>query len=378
MTAPCLVRLEAAIAQETNADRQAELLAEKGCYLARVGESESVQAIRAKLRQTHGKGESLGVSIRLMLLEGLDSYFRVLGGQARDRISRAQLLSVAAQDHALSSLASGWLAHIDFNDGRISDAIRNVRFALEKVQEGQWDSMVRIGLVCGDLHMAYSDISIGRRWYAHAHHAAIVYGDQAAIGAWTYNSAAIRLFRLRVRAALGLDNSETDLRFAEAEIGNAVNFQSVAGVRSLDHLLVAAQSHVCMLRHDYVAAASMLNEILSGAQVPDTYAYRATLLADAVLANVEAGNVELAKSYHSAIEQSMIDSLDVDDRIIVIDALSRVGERSPEFLLDSCLLQNLEALRVEYERTCAAYGDLLAGLEDLPTSLDWARSRYKQ
>lgn len=378
MTAPCILRLDAAIENEQDADLKALLLAEKACYLARVGDTQAVSDIRSLLRSSYGKGENLAVSIRLMLLEGLDAYFGVLGGQARDRIARAQLLSVAAKHKELISLSSGWLAHIDFNDNRIADSIRNVRLAIDCLQEAQWDSLVRLALVCGDLHMAYADYPTGRRWYAHAHHAALAYGDQAAIGAWTYNSAAIRLFRLRVRKTLGLEVSEDEIRFAEAEIANAVNFQHVAGVRSLNHLLVAAQSHVHILKGDHLAASESLQELVSDSVLPEAYLYRLTLLTDAIVSNLQIGRVDIARDLSSRIDFARLEELDVDDRIICLGSLNQALELDPDFFGLVYSWRNLDPLRAEYKLTCAAYQDLMRDIEDLPDYLSWAKSKHRK
>ena len=368
MAAPCLLRLDSEIAAAGSSVAKARLLAEKGCYLARIGDFSEAERIRFELRSAFGAGEDLEVSVLIMLLEALQSYFSSLGVQSKDRVLRAQFLSRASNHQRLIALTSAWLAHIQFNEYLIPQSIESLRLSIDTVRSQDRDSLVRIGLVAGDLHMAYAAPEVARRWYAVGHAAAVDYGDQAAIGAWTYNSAAMKAFRLRLQAALSLPPCGLDPSLVDWECRSASNFQAVASVKALDHLLDAARANAHILSGRFLEASQVLSALLQGAAVPVYGEMRLSLSADLILAYAMLGDLGAAKTLISLFDFSQLERVNLDDRILIYDSLNRAYAVAPAVFGVAYASRPLEDLKSSYIRFVGSTERQLAALGD-PSSL---------
>ncbi|MBK9134919.1 MAG: hypothetical protein IPM15_11475 [Betaproteobacteria bacterium] len=95
-------------------------------------------------KREFGNGQNPRVSITIMCAEAQLIYFKDLGDQARDRMMRAQLLSVAGRDAALSALTSAWLAHICFNLHRHEEMVRSAKSALDRDWSGTLEAQVAL------------------------------------------------------------------------------------------------------------------------------------------------------------------------------------------------------------------------------------------
>ena len=317
MTAPCISRLDSLISQAKTDVERARLLAEKGCYLARIGEVLEAKSIRQMLREKFGDGRDLGVSVRIMVLEGVLSYYQNLGPEAGDRIMRAKVLSVASGDRELISLTAAWLSHIQYFNDKYDAAIDSARLAIDNICNEQWQTHIRVGLLFGDMHLLVENHEASKRWYELARNAAVRYGDQAAIGAITYNRASLRVFNLRVSLALGYPISDSDISFADAENRSSTNYQLVAGVTSLEHLLSSSRISVQVIRRQYVEARDALIEVLKGDNVPISYSYRRVLISDLVLCNAALGSSSAAADQLNILVSMGIHDLPIEDSLIL-------------------------------------------------------------
>ena len=90
MTSPLVFRLLAEIDAAVDLEARAQLSGELACYWARTGEFERAETVRRQLRQTHGDGHNIRVSILIMIAEALLLYYRELSSNARDRMARAR------------------------------------------------------------------------------------------------------------------------------------------------------------------------------------------------------------------------------------------------------------------------------------------------
>ncbi len=371
MAAPCLNRLDEAIASTRDELDRGYLLAEKGCYLARVGEHSAAAAIRDELRRGFGKDRDLKMSVLVMVLEGLMSYFQSLGEDARDRMARAQLLSRAADSRELTALTSAWLAHIEYNQGALLAALENVQLSIDSIENGQWLVLSRISSVLGDFFTANGDSVSARAWYSHARNAAVKYGDQAALGAIAYNQSAFRIFDLRLKRAVGMPVDPQSLELADAESRSASNYQLVAGVSALGHLLKSVSVSVAILRDQHQQALVLLSELFSENQIPASYSYRAVLLADAVLCCVKLGLPSKAKEYFTELAESELDQLPLDDQIIVFWDLNCAFSQAPELFSSIYSTRNISELAELLERQRAVHTSHLVRFKAIPAALNW-------
>lgn len=371
MTAPCIARLDKAIHDSGTEVERARLLAEKACYLVRIGEYAAAESIRQQLRAAWGDGRDLKTSVLIMLIEALQSFFEVLGGSAKDRLMRAQLLSKAANHKELIALTSAWLAHMHFHEEEFAGMADSICLAIEHIEPGQWAALARLSSVLGDAFLTLSNPTSARLWYSHARFAAVSYGDQAAVGAITYNQSAFRLFDVRLNAALGLPFDAAALELASAEAKSAANYQVVAGVTSLDHLLTCVEAGVHMVNRRHEAAWKLLTPLLSNEDLPLAYGFRFVLLSDAVACCSALGMHSEALSFLGKISEADFGIISVDDQIIIHANLNAVYEAAPQLFAEGHKVVNISALGERLFSERAAWKAPLAHLEEIPQSLKW-------
>jgi len=369
MTAPCISRLDSLISQAETDVARARLLAEKGCYLARIGAVLEAGSIRQLLREKFGDGRDLGVSVRLMVLEGVLSYYQNLGRDAGDRIVRAKVLSVASGDRELISLTAAWLSHIQYFDDKYDAAIESARLAIDNICPDQWQTHIRIGLLFGDMHLLVENHEASKRWYELARNAAIRYGDQAAIGAITYNRASLRVFNLRVSMALGYPISESDIAFADAENRSSINYQLVAGVTSLEHLLSSSRISVQVIRRQYAEARDSLTEILKGDTVPISYSYRRVLISDLVLCNAALANSSAAADQLNILVSMGINDLPVEDLLILQSTLGEAVSLDSSLNVEALSGCDLASVRARFLKHRTELATALASHSNIPEEM---------
>lgn len=321
MTSPLVARLEAELRVAADPIEIGVLSAQLACYEARIGEFSRAEIRRVELRKEFGDGHSARVSILIMCLEGLLLYFKDLDTGARDRLLRANLLSTACRLNSLIAFTSAWLAHIDFNQGRFSSMATAIAKCFEAIDADDGSATCRVSLVLGDSFSFVGQMPQSRAWYEHARVVAIRIGDQAAVGALTYNREALHVASARVqRLTFSLETSEVN--YIDAEVRSAINYQYVARLASLDHLLRAARIGVFVLQEKYRDAALEIAEVINSSAVPAGSAELALLHADNAHCLVRLGQSQLAASEALMATSIPSDGFDADDCAVIFGALS--------------------------------------------------------
>ena len=322
MASPLVNRLEMAFQATNDPIEKAVLSAHIACYQARVGEFDDAESRRSALRKDFGDGHSARVSILIMCLDGLLLYFKDLDRNARDRLLRANLISVACRERALMALTAAWLAHIDFNLGHYESMAQEIANCDLVIDADDGTAACRVALVLGDAFSYAQKQESARRWYEHARQIATRIGDQAAVGAITYNRAALHVSAARVGGLTAPCNVE-DIAFANAEVRTAVNYQALAGLSSLDHLLRSASIGVMMLEERFQDASIAIASLVVSSSAPSESAELALLHADHARCLARLGHTELA--HESALKAKAIkaEKFDADDRALVLDALGQ-------------------------------------------------------
>jgi hypothetical protein len=169
--------------------------------------------------------------------------------------------------------------------------------------------------------------------------------------------------------ALGVPIDDSEVDFADAEARSATNFQALANVRALDHLLGATKASICILRSDFSQAANILDGLVLNSDVPESYAFKATLMADAVLAHASLGNSSSAQRILTAIESPQLQNLDVDDKILVFDSLNRAFEIAPKIFPSSYQAQCTRQLKEDYLALVDKFAAELNSLRTIPESI---------
>lgn len=362
MTSPLVRRLVAHIDQCRDMEDRACHVAELACYWARVGEFDEAERLRTELRKDFGDCRSVRVSVLIMCIEALLMYFRELSPLARDRMAGARLLSTGARDARLIALTSAWMAHIDFNLNRYEAMASAIAACLSSMGADDGTADCRVSLVLGDAFLFVHAPSPSKAWYARAHAAAGKVGDQAAIGALTYNRAALHVAAARVRF-FGQPAAAQELTLILAEVQTAINYQVMARLRSLDHLLQTLKIGALILQERFEEALPKIREVLLLTDVPPNSAQRALLQADMALDLASTGQAALALQLIEGLRDTDIASFSADDRCIIWSSIHRAVEACGAVEQLPWYLSQIDAAAAQHDATVARLATLLRPFE---------------
>ncbi|MDP2005739.1 MAG: hypothetical protein Q8K45_08680 [Rubrivivax sp.] len=315
-----MTKLLADLHASNDAEAKGVLRAELGCYLARVGEFGESERIRQELRSEFGDARSFRVSILIMMMEALQLYYRNLSPSARDRMLRASLLSKGFRDKRLIARTSAWMAHIELNAARFDAMASELETCLSAMEPGDDITECRAALVFGDAFLIAGLSSQSQAWYERARQAATRLGDHAAVGAMTYNRAALRVARCRYER-LTAESTSVDVPLLRLDVESAINYQSVARLRSLEHLLTTAKVGLLFVQGDYVAAIPYIQELLASGEVAPASAQRSLLMADYAFALAKASKVDEAIIQLESASKTLVDSIPTDDLCLILSSL---------------------------------------------------------
>jgi len=320
LTAPYVKRLVAQIDSCADLVSRAMLTAELACYWARVGEFEEAERLRIELRGTFGDGRDVRVSVLIMCIEGLLLYFRELSPGALDRLARARLLSVASGHKSLIALTSAWLAHIHFNSNRYVEMSEAIGVCLSALEKSNLPAVCRVSMLLGDAYLYSGNAGLAQIWYDHARSAALELGDQAFVGALTYNRSALRVFVARVDS-IGVVQSDDHVRLLAGEVQSAINYQAVARLRSLDHLLATSRVGVLMLQRKFALAKPAIESLLSSGDVRPLTSQASTLKADLAQCFAESKALDPSMQLANEILSLDLNQYDPGDRVLIYAAV---------------------------------------------------------
>lgn len=255
-----LARLDHELAGCRDPLRRAELAAERGCYLARVGDIAAAQLVAAQLRREHGDGRASRIAVRIMLLEGLILFFDNMDPLATDRILRAHTVALAWRHDDLIRLTAAWLGHMQFVRGDFDAMLKAFEPCFDR-PGACLEASSRVCVLIGSAHQFAGQPQAARPWYERARREAITLGDDATIGALVYNRPAMSLVTLRLDALRGrLDADE--LQMAGIGVESAYAYCLGAHQRSLMQLKDACRARVALLGGEPARALVIYDELL--------------------------------------------------------------------------------------------------------------------
>ncbi|MBI5721788.1 MAG: hypothetical protein HZC37_29295 [Burkholderiales bacterium] len=330
---------------------------------ARLGDFETAEAEISKLRSEFGDGRNGRVSIMIMCAEAQLIYYKSLGEQARDRMMRAQLLSVAGRDAELSALTSAWLAHICFNLHRHEEMMRSAKTCLDTISKEDHEAASRLALTLGDAFYAAEQPEVGNRWYAKAHEHAIKLGDHSTIGALTYNRAAMGTFIARVRAADSSVDAETVTRLA-GEVRTAINYQAIAQLTSLQALLDYSLASVHILAGKHAEAAVILDQMVAHGPSTSPIDRSPALLCDLALCLARSNRLEEARERVVSLPLKQLSACTPDDQVVALAALAEAARTCGLSSEQTAAQEALSAARLEHRAAVTALRSSLAGFGD--------------
>jgi len=110
------------------------------------------------------------------------------------------------------------------------------------------------------------------------------------------------------------------------EVQSAINFQTIARLRSLDHLLTTANIGVLILQEQFADVIPMIDEILKCTEVPRNSAQLALLQADLALSLACTNQTDGALKIIGYLKNMPIDTFSPDDRVLIWSSIRRAGE----------------------------------------------------
>jgi len=361
---PLLTRIENELALCTDPLKAAELQAEKAAYLARIGEFEGAKNILAAIRQNYGHERGVRISIWIMLIEGLVSYFDNLSSSARDRIYRANIISTAAAIGDLGCLTGAWLAHLDFERSAYEEMVATIVKVLRDATEDDYSIWSRVGMVLGDAFLYIGERAHAQTWYANSHKNALRIGDRAAVGALMYNRAAFGLSRLRVdHYALGSTLDQEALKFIELELASAWNFQQGTSVTALTHLVDLSHARAAMMRGYFVDALAKLSSLQEDLAILEDRPNRSFVVADLIWCNMKLGRIDIALELLRKLNIDDVRALDIDDQFVAFSIIVNSMQYLPDLVDCAVYCEGLNLSRQLYESETARLRTLLFAAE---------------
>jgi hypothetical protein len=353
MTSPLVEKIHAKISTSSDLNVRAALVAELGCYLARTGNFESAETLRAELRVGFGDGRCIQVSIMIMCLEALLLYYRDLNPDARDRMARAHLLSGLSRDNHLISLTSAWMAHIDFNLNNFDSMASALETSFNALSSENYAAESRVSIVLGDAFLYAGDIDAAKLWYERGRQAALEYGDQAAIGAMVYNRAALRVAIARL-ADPGARTNQIDAALIRAEVLSAINFQAITRIKALDHLLQSAMIGAFILEERFEEAGVIIERLIASAELKPGTSQALMIQADQALVWANTRRLEDANERIDRMLEIDLRRCAADDRALIYSALLRAAETCGRQELLEELGSKMNGANVEHQITLSS------------------------
>jgi len=325
---PLLTRIEQELSVCTDPLRQAELLAERACYLARTGDFAGANEIAASLRQAYGDGRSARISVWIMLIEGLVLYFDKLSSSlARDRIVRANVISSVAAIPRLKSLTAAWLAHIEFERSAYESMAALIASVLRSAEPDAFDVHSRVGMILGDAYLYSGNRSQSMKWYEYSRRHSILIGDRAAIGALMYNRSAfgLALARIKYHTDAGFIDQQ-HLSFIEIEMESGWSFQSGTKVTALSHLVDLCRARVEILRGRHSSAIDLLLPLNERLVSIEDRQNRSCVLADLAWCLFKIDRHDQAVDMVRQLDEQQFLQLDADDQVVAIAICLHISE----------------------------------------------------
>lgn len=200
-------------------------------HLARRGEVEAANRTISEVRALGGTALKAESTARANLAEGVASFCVGNLEVAVDKLRRARALGDAANLPQVSRWACAWLAHVEFNMGRVAELRPYAIQLLENAPTDEHWALSRIGsTIAAGLHFA-NRFDLARPWYEFARQHAVAEGDDLTIDANLHNVAAFRVHNLRLSEVLGEVDLD-ELRRADQEFHSSSNYDAMKASQS--------------------------------------------------------------------------------------------------------------------------------------------------
>lgn len=257
---PLLERLLRELSEAKDPEIRAELIARIAALDARGGDFDTARKRIDEIRKVFGDGRSGRVTVWLMVAEGLIHHYEKFSAEARDRMSRAQLLSTAMNFPTVASLSSAWLAHIDFESGAYDSMVAAISVSIKFREATNHDANARTAAVLANAFLICGDEREALRWFGVARDEATKAGDRSTVEAILYNRAAFLTTLARAENCIE-DVSAESLHSIRLQMRSSKNFQELTRFATLPAHVLLWDARMLMLEREYSQAMAKLSEV---------------------------------------------------------------------------------------------------------------------
>lgn len=333
MTLSFLERIERDIRAASGVDA-ACLRAERASYLARLGEFDAAVNEISDVRSQNGVQPNAFVTAWLKFAEGITVQHRNMTPDASDGLKRARALARAIGDTRLFSLATAWLAYLDYTRVDLDSLQINLSEAISNLQPGNHGADSRISLTIALMLHVGESYSAAAGWYDRCRNKAVAIGDELMISAMMHNMAWARVADQRYRA-LSLGASEGVAAPIRLGPDSTANFDAIVGVKSLSSYLPLLKSQVHLLCNEYVEALALLTTYSGASSEEGLARLQSSFTADRAYCYARLGRLEEAvQAARSAID-ALDESVQIDDRAAAYSRVAQTFELAGESKLSS-------------------------------------------
>lgn len=354
-----LSRLEAAIANEPDPAKRAELVATKAAYVARVGKFDEARQLIAEIRQQFGRGQNGRVTVRLMLAEGLMHAFESYSLEGLDRIVRAQALSTAMRSADLTALTSAWRAHCQSERSEWVGMSRSLQTALSLASERDHDALSRVGMTLANAFASCGDTARANAWYAVCRHHALEAGDRATIEAFLYNKASFAMAWLRAEACCGTPVGDLAAR-ASREMTSARNLHELEGVSAGTPYMRLWEARALLATGQFGQAKTLLEALREESSFADYNVNPALIELEIAYCMCHLGLVDEASQRFLSSARADFSSLHSDEQLVASWLVFRLSEAAEAFGPPGECKMQLEEARQIFQSSVAELREVLA------------------
>lgn len=378
MTISALERLRSEVLAATTPEARAETTLKLAVCLGQLGKIDEARDLLSQVRERFSSGQLPRVSIRLLLAEGVISYYDDLSDSS-DRLNRALVLAKSMGLLDMCAEISVWISHLAYNFeryGALANALREVFLGFEFLNDAL---KARACLLAADGNCYLGRTEIASTWYASARIFSRKCHDHATMVAIEYNRLGMGLSRIRVERALDFHASTATRRSWLLELESVRRLHTGFDVNALSELMDLCDAYTHELLDEFAKALSSLRTIQKKGAAQRCGVSDALLEMEIAWCESKLTGVGASGLLHNS-NLDRIEALGANERLL---ALSFIGDAS-EFTVGSTELERYSQIRSDavayYQRTISElanaltvtlpYLDLVAGVAGLRSSGD--------
>lgn len=332
MTTSALERLRSDVAVATTPESRAEARLQLALYLIQLGRVDEAKSNLNEVRNEYSSGRAPRVSIRLLMLEGVVSYYEDLT-DSTDRLNRAHALAKAMSLPDLCAEVSVWIAHLAFN----FEHYKGLASALHEVF-ARFDLLgdtlkARACLLVADGTQFLDGAEEAANWYMLARMYARQCHDHAMMTAIEYNRLGMGLSRIRVERALHSEVDGATRRQWLVELESVRRLHVGFDVSALSELIDLCDAYTHELLDEFADAAASLRAIMEKGAAARCGVSDALLTLEIAWCETKSNRID-PSARDLVLNLDSIEALDVNERLLALsffENIAKPSEDSEEF-----------------------------------------------